>query len=81
MGLYHVENSLYLGGGVDGSYPNYKYFSKFVKVLSDGEVTELQMMPNSRCNFAMTLWKKRTLFTLGGYRQGSYLNQIQEYSI
>ena len=40
MGLYHVENSLYLGGGVDGSYPNYKYFSKFVKVLSDGELDD-----------------------------------------
>ena len=82
MGFFHVEKSLYLGGGVAPNYPKYLYFSKCRKALSNGEVTELKEMPNSKSNFAMALWKERSaLFTVGGVKNWLPMNEIQEYSL
>ena len=74
MGFYHVDNCSYLGGGAALNYPNYEFSSKFRKLLPNGEVSELQMMPTPKSNFAMTLWEERSsLFTLGGYWNKSCL--------
>ena len=82
MGFFHVENSLYLVGGVAPNYPNYSYFSKCRKALPSGEVTERKEMPNSKFYFAMALWKERSaLFTVGGVKNWLPLNEIQEYSL
>ena len=64
MGFYHVENSFYLGGGKNWSL----FLAHFRKILTSGEVTELQKMPTPKAGFAMTQWKEKgSLFTLGGY--------------
>ena len=77
MGFHHVENSLYLGGGhLDG-----QYFSRFSKILPDGEITELKKMSTPKCYFSMALWKeKNALFTLGGWNK-SDLNAVNSYSL
>ena len=64
MGFYHVESSLFLGGGG----LNDDFLSNFKKLLPNGEATELQKMDTPKTYFAMSLWKERgTLFTLGGF--------------
>ena len=66
MGFYHVETSLYLGGG----YLDGEFFSNFSKLLPNREVTQLQKMLTPGSGFAMTLWKPSALFTVGGYSNG-----------
>ena len=68
MGFYHVENGFYLGGGLEGSFPNYQFSSHFRKLKPNGEVALLQKMPIAKSNFTMTHWRqKNKLFTLGGH--------------
>ena len=80
MGFFHVANCYFLVGG---TLDFHHYFSKFIKVLPDGEFAELQKMLTAKAYFPMTLWKERkALFTLGGIKKyGSDLKEVEEYSI
>ena len=51
MGFYHVENSLYLGGG----HLDEDYLSSFRKILPSGERIELQKLTTAKAGFAMAL--------------------------
>ena len=77
VGYCHADNGIYLAGGCLKE----KYYWEFRKIMENGKLRNLEMMPAPKVGFPLVIWKKsNVLFSIGGFKKWKII-EVEEYSI